>query len=135
VLGQQLPPRIRSILLEIQHDLFNLGGELAMPDTAVMTEGDVLKLEDWIATFNSELPPLKEFILPSGQAPVGAIHLARAICRRAERAVVRLAHSEPDNLATRIYLNRLSDLLFIMARAVARESGGGEVLWNNTVHR
>ena len=131
VLGHQLSPRVRTILIEIQHELFNLGGELAMPETAVITEADVLKLEGWIASFNDEMPALKEFILPSGQAPVGAIHLARAICRRAERSIVSLGRSEPGNPATRVYLNRLSDLLFVMARTVARESGAGEVYWHN----
>lgn len=131
VLGHDLKPELRNMLLETQQMLFNLGGELAMPGTEVITAENVARIEEWLESLNRDLPPLKEFILPSGQPPVGVIHLARAICRRAERSVIALSRSEPCNPATRIYLNRLSDLLFVMARAVARATGTGEVYWNN----
>jgi cob(I)alamin adenosyltransferase len=129
VLGQELPGRVKEALLEVQNDLFDLGGELSLPGALIVTADQGAKLEGWIDEFNTDLPPLKEFILPSGGAATAACHLARAICRRAERALVGLAGMETVNGAARIYLNRLSDLLFVIARTLAREKGQGEVYW------
>lgn len=116
-------------LLEIQHDLFDLGGELAMPGETLMKATRVTWLEDRLEVLNGELPPLREFILPGGEQAGALCHLARAICRRAERGLVRLSREEPVTLTARQYLNRLSDLLFVMARVIARERGEGEVFW------
>lgn len=114
------------IVTEIHHRLFDVGGELSIPDYTIIDDNDVAKLEIWIANVNEKLPPLKNFILPGGSDLIAKIHLARAVSRRAERAVVRLAEIEHVNQYTTRYLNRLSDLFFVMARA---ESGGREVLW------
>jgi cob(I)alamin adenosyltransferase len=124
-----LPPEIRRCLTEIQHDLFDLGGELCIPGHRMVSAAYVERLEQELDTFNESLPPLKEFILPGGGPAAAACHLARTVCRRAERRCWSLAHAEsvaPDALK---YLNRLSDLLFVIARVLARDSGGGEVVW------
>jgi cob(I)alamin adenosyltransferase len=127
----ELPPQIRRCLTEIQHDLFDLGGELCIPGHVMITAAHVGRLEQELDGLNEGLPPLKEFILPGGGQAAAACHLARAICRRAERRCWSLAHAEsvsPDALK---YLNRLSDLLFVAARVLARGSGG-EVVWRRT---
>ncbi len=115
-------------LTEVQHRLFDLGGELAVPGTAVLAGDDVTRLEQLLDRLNADLPPLKEFILPGGGPAACAAHLARAVCRRAERRLIALAREEPVNEASRSYLNRLSDLLFVAARVLAR-AGRGEVYW------
>lgn len=114
------------ILTEIHHRLFDVGGELSIPGYTIIDDGDVAKLEIWIAETNNVLPPLKNFILPGGSELLAKIHIARAVARRAERSIIRLLEDESVNSYTRQYLNRLSDLFFVMARAVA---GGNEVLW------
>lgn len=114
------------ILTEIHHRLFDVGGELSIPGYVIIDDNDVAKLEIWIAETNNVLPPLKNFILPGGNELLAKIHLARAVSRRAERSVIRLSETEHVNNYTTQYLNRLSDLFFVMARAVA---GGNEVLW------
>ncbi|MGA9027248.1 MAG: cob(I)yrinic acid a,c-diamide adenosyltransferase [Steroidobacteraceae bacterium] len=129
VLAAALPEDIRRTLTDVQHDLFDLGGELAIPGTRQITAAQVERLEAELDRFNDPLPPLKEFILPGGGPAAAACHLARAICRRAERRTWTLAGAEavaPESLK---YLNRLSDLLFVLARVLARLESGGEVLW------
>ena len=128
VLAESLPDAIAKCLTDVQHDLFDLGGELSIPGYAAVTEGHVTRLEEAVESFNANLAPLKEFILPGGGPAAAACHLARAICRRAERRCWSLARMEsvaPDALK---YLNRLSDLLFVMARVLAR-GADGEVVW------
>ena len=120
---------IQALVLDIQHDLFDLGGELSIPGSAFIADAAVDKLENAIDELNADLPPLKEFILPGGSPAAAACHLARAVCRRAERAMWALHAEEEVNSAARAYLNRLSDFLFVASRVIARESGAGEVLW------
>jgi cob(I)alamin adenosyltransferase len=129
LLTETLPEGIREALLEIQHDLFDLGGELSIPGHALLGEQHVLRLDRHIESFNEELPPLKEFILPGGVRAAALAHLARTVCRRAERTVVALARTEEVSMQARLYLNRLSDLLFILARSLNRATGAGDVLW------
>lgn len=131
VLGHAIPRAQSNWLLEIQHDLFDLGGELAMPGESLLPEERVLWLEERLEEMNAGLPPLKEFILPGGGPAATTCHLARAVSRRAERHLVRLARDEPVTTAARQYLNRLSDLLFVVARVLAREAGDGEVFWRS----
>ena len=126
-----LPQAVRRCLTEVQHDLFDLGGELCIPGHRMVTAAYVDRLETELDAFNDPLPPLKDFILPGGGAAAAACHVARAVCRRAERRCWSLARVEeiaPDALK---YLNRLSDLLFVIARVLAREEAGSEVLWRH----
>jgi cob(I)alamin adenosyltransferase len=120
----------RQRLLEIQHRLFDLGAELAMPGHAVLTAITVAGIERAIADINQALPPLREFVLPGGNPAAAQCHHARAVCRRAERELRRLAEQEPVNIHSLVYLNRLSDLLFVVAREIARRDGGAEITWN-----
>ena len=129
VLAADLPDAVRDCLTRTQHELFDLGGELCMPGTTLIPEGFVDGLENDLDRFNEDLPPLKDFILPGGSEAAARCHLARTVARRAERRVVSLAHNEAVNDATIRYLNRLSDLLFVVARVLARSEGGSEVLW------
>ncbi|MDE2088551.1 MAG: cob(I)yrinic acid a,c-diamide adenosyltransferase [Gammaproteobacteria bacterium] len=129
VLAHELPETIRAALTRIQHELFDLGGELSIPGQRVIVPEHVQRLERELDAFNADLPPLKEFILPGGSPAAAACHLARAVCRRAERRVVSLARAETVNGEAIVYLNRLSDLLFVIARVLARAQGGTEVLW------
>lgn len=122
---------IQSVLLDIQHDLFDLGGELCVPGMEMILDRHIDRLETELDKLNADLPPLKDFILPGGSLAAAQAHLARTICRRAERRVISLARQEPVNDPVIRYLNRLSDLLFVIARTVARASGAGEVLWNH----
>jgi len=134
-----LPEAIRSSLTAVQHDLFDLGGELCIPGHRVLSAEHVAILERTLDELNEALPPLKEFILPSGGATTAACHLARAICRRAERRLWTLIRREaatgaqvaPINSEAAKYLNRLSDLLFVMARVLVRHERGAEVLWRH----
>lgn len=120
---------VAALLTDLQHDLFDLGGELSIPDSSLLAEGAVEKLEQAIDTLNEELPPLKEFLLPGGSRAGAACHLARAVCRRAERSLLTLAADQPVSDTALRYVNRLSDLLFVVARVTARGSGAGEVMW------
>ena len=129
VLAAGLPEDIRQCLLRVQHELFDLGGELCMPGTLLIPESYTEHLEQDLDAFNANLPPLKDFILPGGSEAAARCHLARTIARRAERRVVSLAHEQAVNDASIRYLNRLSDLLFVIARVLARADGGKEVLW------
>ena len=131
VLAVDLPERVRETLVQIQHDLFDLGGELCIPGMEMVHAADIDRLENTLDAFNEDLPPLKDFILPGGGIAAAHCHLARTICRRAERDVLTLAHAEAVRAEAIRYLNRLSDLLFVLARVLARASGHGEVLWQH----
>lgn len=126
---------LSSMLLDIQHDLFDLGGELCMPEMSLIKDHHTTRVEKELDRLNADLPPLKDFILPGGSLAAAQAHLARTICRRAERRVITLARQEPVNDVVIHYLNRLSDLLFVTARTVARQSGAGEVLWEHNRDR
>jgi cob(I)alamin adenosyltransferase len=132
VLAGTVPERIREVLTQAQHDLFDLGGELCIPGMAMVEDADVTRLEGMLDAFNETLPPLKDFILPGGGMAAAHCHLARTICRRAEREVITLSRIEDVRGEAIRYLNRLSDLLFVLARVLARESGHGEVLWSTS---
>jgi len=129
LLCETLPDDVRAALVAIQHDLFDLGGELCMPGHTIVTDAHLARLDGWLADYNATLPPLKEFILPGGGPAAAACHLARTVVRRAERRVWELAREEPVAEELPRYLNRLSDLLFVVARVLARHEQGGEVLW------
>jgi len=129
LLCEELPPAAREALTGIQHDLFDLGGELCIPGFNNVTEVQVKRLEDLLDGYNADLPPLKDFILPGGAKSAAMAHLARTVCRRAERSVVSLAAAEPVSDLVRQYLNRLSDLMFVLGRVLNRHAGGTDVLW------
>jgi cob(I)alamin adenosyltransferase len=126
-----LPPPVASNLTEVQHELFDLGGELCIPGHRVISAEQVTRLEQSLDELNDALPPLKEFILPGGGPAASACHLARAIARRAERRVWTLSRVENVSPEATKYLNRLSDLLFVLARVLARHERGAEVLWRH----
>ncbi|RZU36988.1 cob(I)alamin adenosyltransferase [Fluviicoccus keumensis] len=119
----------QALLSRIQHELFDLGGELCIPGYSLIKEEGIERLENGIDALNEHLPPLKDFILPGGSKPASLAHVARTVCRRAERRVHSLAQAESLSPLGLRYLNRLSDYLFVLARALARENGGQEVLW------
>ncbi len=125
----EISPAIRDVLLDIQHSLFDLGGELSIPGYTAVKPEHVERLEAATQTINKDLPALKDFILPGGSAASAHCHVARTVARRAERSVLLLAEKETVNEAARIYLNRLSDLLFVMARGLNRDAGVADVLW------
>jgi len=129
LLTEALPDSVRGDLVDIQHDLFDLGGELCIPGYSMIKEAQVARLDTRLAHYNASLPRLEEFILPGGTRAAALAHVARTICRRAERAVVALAAEESVNAAPRQYLNRLSDLLFVLARTLNRHAGGSDVQW------
>ncbi|MEM7276813.1 MAG: cob(I)yrinic acid a,c-diamide adenosyltransferase [Pseudomonadota bacterium] len=129
VLANDLPDSVQECLNEVQHDLFDLGGELCIPGHKAIDQSFVDTIEKALDAFNKDLPVLKEFILPGGGRAAAACHLARTICRRAERRVQTLAGTETVEADAIKYLNRLSDLLFVIARVLARADNGGEVLW------
>ena len=118
-------------LLNIQHRLFDIGAELAIPGNAVISPESIEKLEKLIDSFNSDLPVLKEFVLPGGSISASVCHIARTICRRSERTLVKLARTESFNSETLRYINRLSDLLFVFARTLNQDEGGKEALWDS----
>ena len=135
LLAEPLPEDIRTLLVVIQHELFNLGGELSIPGFTLLKAEAVLRLDEALAHYNEQLPRLKEFILPAGTRSAALAHVSRTVARRAERAVVALAMAEPVNEAPRQYLNRLSDLLFVLARVLNRANldglGGDDVYWRS----
>lgn len=135
ILVAEVRDSIRHTLNEVQHKLFDLGGELCMPGYTAIGADDVTWLEQELDRHNAELPPLKEFILPGGGPAAAACHMARAVCRRAERRMVTLNREEPISPDARAYVNRLSDLLFVLGRVLARDEGGGEVLWRHERER
>lgn len=123
---------VREHLLTIQNHLFDLGGEVCIPGYTSITEEHITQLEAWAEHYNEQLTPLKEFILPGGTRPAALAHLCRTICRRAERSIVHLGHNEAVSVHARQYLNRLSDLLFVLGRTLNHAGGNGDVLWQNT---
>lgn len=133
--AEGVTPAVREVLIQVQHDLFDLGGELCIPGTALIEQSDIDWLERTLDTHNADLPPLKDFILPGGGPAAAACHLGRTVCRRAEREVVTLARHETVRAEALRYLNRLSDLLFVLARVLARAGGAGEVLWQRQQRR
>jgi cob(I)alamin adenosyltransferase len=131
LLAETLPQPVASLLTDVQHDLFDLGGELSIPGHRAVAEQRVADLESAVEAFNAGLAPLKEFILPGGLRAAAIAHVARTVCRRAERSVVALAASEEVSGIARRYLNRLSDLLFVLARSLNHDAGRGDVLWQS----
>ncbi|MFY9511801.1 MAG: cob(I)yrinic acid a,c-diamide adenosyltransferase [Rubrivivax sp.] len=131
LLAETLPGEVRELLVTIQHELFNLGGELSIPGYELLKPAAVLRLDEALAQHNAQLPRLKEFILPAGTRAAALAHVSRTVARRAERAVVALAATEAVNEAPRQYLNRLSDLLFVLARVLNRVDGGDDVYWHS----
>ena len=125
-----VPPDVRDCLTDVQHDLFELGGELCIPGHSAITQDFIARLENDLDGFNADLPRLEEFILPGGGPAAAGCHLARTIVRRAERCVLSLSRNEDVRPEVIRYLNRLSDLLFVVARVLARTESGTEVLWN-----
>jgi cob(I)alamin adenosyltransferase len=130
-----MPAALRDALVSIQHDLFDMGGELCIPGYQLIEEVHVLRLDTLLATYNADLPPLQEFILPAGSRAASQAHVCRTVCRRAERTVVTLGQTETINDGIRQYLNRLSDLLFVLTRVLNRFAGGGDVLWEKDRQR
>jgi cob(I)alamin adenosyltransferase len=135
LLAETLPEAVRAALTGVQHDLFDLGGELCIPGRTAISDEQVSRLETLLDGFNADLPPLKEFILPGGSRTASLAHLARTVCRRAERRVVALGRDEAVSDAVRRYLNRLSDLLFVIGRVLNRDAGGNDVLWQQGKNR
>ena len=133
--AEAMPEAIARVLHAIQYDLFDLGGDICIPGTAIINDAHIERLEDDVQAFNNELGPLKNFILPGGTRPAALAHLARAVCRRTERRLVHLSNSEPVSERARKYLNRLSDLLFVLGRALNRAAGQNDVLWVQTPPR
>ncbi|OMG69915.1 cob(I)yrinic acid a,c-diamide adenosyltransferase [Burkholderia ubonensis] len=129
LLAETLPDDVRAALVTIQHDLFDLGGELCIPGHTVLGDAHLARLDQWLADYNATLPPLKEFILPGGSRSAALAHVCRTVCRRAERAIVALGRVETLQETPRRYVNRLSDLLFVLARVLNRADGGADVLW------
>jgi cob(I)alamin adenosyltransferase len=135
LLCEPLPDDVRELLVRIQHELFNLGGELSMPGLELLKAEAVLRLDEALERYNARLPRLAEFILPGGTRSAALAHVSRTVTRRAERSVVTLASAEVINDAPRQYLNRLSDLLFVLARTLNRANldgrGGDDVYWQS----
>jgi cob(I)alamin adenosyltransferase len=135
LLCETLPDDVRAALTAIQHDLFDLGGELCMPGHTIVTDAHLARLDGWLEDYNGTLPPLKEFILPGGSRAAALAHVCRTVCRRAERTIVELGAqqegSAPLAQTPRRYVNRLSDLLFVLARVLNRAAGGNDVLWRH----
>ena len=131
VLASEIPDDVRSLLVSVQHQMFDLGGELCIPGHAAIFDADIQRLEDQLDGFNADLPPLKDFILPGGGEAASRCHIARTVVRRAERETVTLARHDAVRPEAIRYLNRLSDLLFVLARVLARADGHGEVLWKH----
>ena len=129
LLCEELPDAVRALLTDVQHDLFDLGGEVCIPGMSMITGKQVTRLEETLNGFNEALPPLKDFILPGGSRAAALAHHARTVCRRAERALVALALEEAVGDGPRQYLNRLSDLLFVLGRVLNRAAGCDDVLW------
>ena len=132
LLAVPLPADVQALLTRLQHQLFDLGGELCIPGHAAITDADVTALEQQLDHYNADLPMLKEFILPAGGEAAARCHLSRTIVRRAERETVALSRVEAVRPQALHYLNRLSDLLFVLARVLARADGAGEVLWQHS---
>ncbi len=126
---EKLPEPVAQALVSIQHDLFDLGGELCIPGFENLTDSQITRLDQLIELHNTTLPRLAEFILPGGRRAAALAHVVRAVARRAERSVIALAQTEPIRPQCQQYLNRLSDLMFVLARVLNRHDGQGDVLW------
>lgn len=131
LLCEDLPADVRAVLVEVQHQLFNLGGEISMPGYELLKDDALLRLDQALAHYNAQLPRLLEFILPAGTRAASQAHVCRTVARRAERSVVALQEQEAMRPAPRQYLNRLSDLLFVLARVLNRMDGGDDVYWKS----
>lgn len=132
LLCEEMPAGLREELVSIQHDLFDLGGELCIPgDYQMIKEEHVVRLDGLLEKYNADLPVLKEFILPAGSRAASIAHVCRTVCRRAERAIVALSKVEDIRAYPRQYVNRLSDLMFVLARVLNRFAGGSDVLWQH----
>jgi cob(I)alamin adenosyltransferase len=131
LLCEDIPADIRGLLIDIQHQLFNLGGELSIPGYQLLKEEAVIQLDEALAHYNEALPRLQEFILPAGNRAASQAHVCRTVARRAERLVVELAQTETIHAAPRHYLNRLSDLMFVLSRVLNRMNGGDDVYWKS----
>jgi len=131
VLACNIPEELAVPINDIQQILFNLGGELAMPEYTLVEDKHVSQIEEWVESFNEQLPPLKEFILPRGSMATASCHVARTVCRRAERRLVTLSRAESINPNLKVYLNRLSDLLFVFCRLMAKNDGAKEEMWQS----
>lgn len=132
MLTEAVPDILVDLLTQVQHDLFNLGGEICIPNYVILQQANIDNLEEAIDTLNDDLAPLKEFILPGGSKAAAFCHLARTVCRRAERKLITLGRDEKVTDISLKYLNRLSDLLFVLCRVINKEAGVPDVLWNNT---
>jgi len=135
LLCEEMPAALREELVAIQHDLFDIGGELCIPAYTLLAEQQVARLDALLAQYNADLPPLKDFILPAGSRAAAQAHVCRTVCRRAERAIVSLGKVEAVNASLRQYMNRLSDLLFVWSRVLNRHAGGSDVLWQKDGRR
>ncbi len=133
MLTESLPPKINKILTVVQHHLFNLGGEISMPGHKIILKNDVLELEEIITSYNKDLPPLKEFILPGGSRAAAFCHMARTICRRSEQAIFKLNAKDPINAHSLQFINRLSDLLFVLARVINKHKKVKDVFWKKDI--
>jgi cob(I)alamin adenosyltransferase len=131
LLTESVSEKVRNCLTQVQHDLFNLGGEVCLPGHALVKPESVASLEHALDEWNDTLTPLKEFILPGGSKGAAYCHLARTVCRRAERVMHSLSKQEAVTAVSLQYLNRLSDLLFVLCRILNHEAGVADVLWNN----
>ncbi|MGS1110693.1 cob(I)yrinic acid a,c-diamide adenosyltransferase [Achromobacter anxifer] len=129
LLAEDLPADISADLLAVQHDLFDMGAELCIPGHTALTDEHIARLDARMAHYNAGLPPLREFILPGGSRGSAQAHVARTVCRRAERAVVALARVDPVRPPVRQYLNRLSDLMFVLARCINQHAGQKDTFW------
>lgn len=135
LLAEDLPHHMRESLLAVQHDLLDMGGELSLPGHTILSDAHVARLETALDRLNAALPALEDFVLPGGSRAAAGAHLARTVCRRAERSLVTLARTETVPPLLPRYLNRLSDLLFVAARALNRHAGRGDVLWQQGKNR
>ena len=135
LLCETLPETLREALVTIQHDLFDLGGELCIPGFQMIMESHVLRLDTLLEKYNADLPALADFILPAGSRAAAQAHVCRTVCRRAERAIVTLGRAETLHDNPRHYVNRLSDLLFVLSRVLNRHAGGSDVLWQKDRNR
>ncbi len=131
LLCEEMPSDVREVLVEVQHQLFNLGGELSIPGFELLKAEAVAALDEALAHYNAQLPKLQEFILPAGSRGASLAHVCRTVARRAERATVALGNEESLNETPKQYLNRLSDLMFVLARTLNRMNGGDDVYWKS----
>lgn len=130
-LPESVAEELKELFSQVQHDLFDLGGELCIPNYTLLKDEQVLRLDTWLDKYNVTLPRLAEFILPGGTRAAAQAHVCRTVCRRAERSIVKLGHHEAIHDTPRQYVNRLSDLLFVLARVLNKEAGGSDTLWRH----